>query len=214
MEESHSRCQICTMDAPFCAQLYYICISHSEKVFILIVVVVQLFFCTFIHESPWHNCITILRHSKYDILVTLPRFQRPSKLASMSHSLICIGCTQSEWMSTTSHCNHPWIVNECTNATNCTSFVASMLAPFPTNNCTISTWPLHAARSNGGPPYCPCTNTANTLLATKYHKTNKHCSLAYHSISHRLNKPYAPSRKTCFMLHCVCIPMFQTHPTP
>ena len=57
-------------------------------------------------------------------------------------------------------------------------------------------------------------NLSITLLAFKYRKTNKHCSLAYHLISHRLNKPYPPSGGTCFVLHCMCIPMRQARPTP
>ena len=43
-------------------------------------------------------------------------------------------------------------------------------------------------------------NMSNTLLAIKYHKTNKHYSLAYHSISHTPYNPYPASTRTCFML--------------
>ena len=92
--------------------------------------------------------------------------------ASTSHSLICMGCTQSEWMLTTPHCNHPWIVNYCTNATNCTLSVASMLAPFPNNNCAISPWPLHAAWSNGVLPYCPCTKLVKYTTCNKISQKN------------------------------------------
>ena len=48
-------------------------------------------------------------------------------------------------------------------------------------------------------------NSWNTLLVIKYGKTNKHCSLAYYLISHRLHKPCPPSRGTCFVLHCMSI---------
>ena len=34
-------------------------------------------------------------------------------------------------------------------------------------------------------------NSSHTLFAIKYHKTNKHCPFAHHSISHRLHKPHA-----------------------
>ena len=57
-------------------------------------------------------------------------------------------------------------------------------------------------------------NSSNTLLAIKHRKTNKHCSLAYHSISHRPHKPCASGGGTCFMLHCMCIPTRQACPTP
>ena len=57
-------------------------------------------------------------------------------------------------------------------------------------------------------------NSSNTLFAIKYHKTNKHCSFAYHPISHRPHKPYPPSGRTCSMLHCMCIPTRQPRPTP
>ena len=67
---------------------------------------------------------------------------------------------------------------------------------------TVSTHPVHAQ------------NSSNTLLAIKYHKTNKHCSFAYHLISHMLHNPYPPSGGTCFVLHCMCIPMQQARPTP
>ena len=43
-------------------------------------------------------------------------------------------------------------------------------------------------------------NMSNTLLAIKYHKTNKHYSLAYHSISHTPYNPYPASTRTHFML--------------
>ena len=66
----------------------------------------------------------------------------------------------------------------------------------------VSTHPVHAQ------------NSSNTVLAIKYCKTNKHCSLAYHIIYHRLHKPYPPSGGTCFVLHCMCIPMRQARPTP
>ena len=65
----------------------------------------------------------------------------------------------------------------------------------------VSTHPVHAQKSS------------NTLLAIKYPKTNKHRSLAYHSIYNRLHKPYPPSGGTSFMLHCMCIPMWQPPPT-
>ena len=41
-------------------------------------------------------------------------------------------------------------------------------------------------------------NLSNTLLAIKYHKTDKYCSLVYCSISPRLHKPYPPSWKDMF----------------
>ena len=66
----------------------------------------------------------------------------------------------------------------------------------------VSTHPVHAQ------------NSSNTLLAIKYRKTNKHCSLAYHLISHRLHKPYPPSRGTCFVLRCMSISMRPDRPTP
>ena len=45
-------------------------VFHSiKKLLISIVVVFQFPSCTFIHQSPRHNCVTILGHSKYDILV-------------------------------------------------------------------------------------------------------------------------------------------------
>ena len=69
MQESYSPCQISTMDAPFCAHLHYKCISCNQNKFILIVVAFQFSSCTFIHQTPSHNCVTILGHSKYDILV-------------------------------------------------------------------------------------------------------------------------------------------------
>ena len=68
-QENYSLCQIWTMDAPFCAQLYYRCILRIQKSFILIVVALHFSSNTFIHQSPWHNWVTILGHSKYDILV-------------------------------------------------------------------------------------------------------------------------------------------------
>ena len=69
MQESYSPCQIWTMDAPFGAQLHYKCISCIQNKFTLFVVAFQFSSCTFIHQSPWHNCVTILGHSKYDISV-------------------------------------------------------------------------------------------------------------------------------------------------
>ena len=60
---------IWTMDAPFCAQPHYRRISWNHNKLILIVVALQFPSYTFIHQSPGHNCITILEHSKNDILV-------------------------------------------------------------------------------------------------------------------------------------------------
>ena len=62
-------------------------------------------------------------------------------------------------------------------------------------------------------PTVQAQNSSNTLLAIKYRTTNKHCSLAYHSVPHRPHKPYPPRGGTCFMLHCMCIPMWQPRPT-
>ena len=50
----------------------------------------------------------------------------------------------------------------------------------------VSVHPVHAQ------------NSSNTLLAIKYCKTDKYCSLVYHSISPRLHKPYPPSWKDMF----------------
>ena len=47
-----------------------------KETFILIVVAFQFSSCAFIHESPWHNCLTILRHSKYTILVSHARIPK------------------------------------------------------------------------------------------------------------------------------------------
>ena len=69
MKETYSLCQIFTMDAPFCAHLHYRCISCNIKTIIFIVVLFQFSSCTFIHETPSHNCITMLGHSKCNILV-------------------------------------------------------------------------------------------------------------------------------------------------
>ena len=109
MQESYSPCQIWTIDAPFCAELHYKCISDNQIKLVVIVVAFQFSSCTFIHQRPWHNCVTILGHLKYKILVYHARTPETAHAASMSHSIICIGSKQSQWMFTNSHCNHPRI---------------------------------------------------------------------------------------------------------
>ena len=42
---------------------------HKNLFQFLSVVAFQFSSCTFIHQTPWHNCVTVLGHSKYDILV-------------------------------------------------------------------------------------------------------------------------------------------------
>ena len=95
MQQSYSLCQICTMDAPCGAQLHYRCISCIQNKFIFFVVAYQFYSWTFIHQSPWHNCVTILGHSKHDILIYRARIPKTVHAPSTSLSLICIGCEQS-----------------------------------------------------------------------------------------------------------------------
>ena len=76
IHESYSLCQIWTTDTPFCAQLHYRCIQYNPKTFIVVVVAFQFSSCTSIYQSPWHNCATILGHSKYDISVFYGRIPK------------------------------------------------------------------------------------------------------------------------------------------
>ena len=76
MQERYSPVRICTMDAPSWAQLHYRWISCNQTIFISIGIAFKLSSCTFIHERPWHNCITILQHSKRDILVYRERISK------------------------------------------------------------------------------------------------------------------------------------------
>ena len=68
MQETYSPCQISTMDAPFCAQLHYRCVKCNQEKLHFNCSRTPILLCTFIHETPSHNCVTILGHSKYDIL--------------------------------------------------------------------------------------------------------------------------------------------------